>query len=131
MLQGLCNSEMGLILQGLLLDKSSCIVSYFKAKSMMEQECQAFIASLVSSIEETIELDSILVVSKFLNVFPKLLSGIPPLKEVECIIDEASSRELISKAPYRPSISQWKAPVLFVKKKDGFLCLCIDCKQLN
>eukprot|EP00253_Pinus_taeda_P035904 PITA_35904 len=31
----------------------------------------------------------------------------------------------------RPSVSPWGTSVLFVRKKDGTLRLCIDCKQLN
>jgi hypothetical protein len=30
-----------------------------------------------------------------------------------------------------PSVPPWGAPVLFVKKKDGTLRLCIDFRQLN
>ena len=40
-------------------------------------------------------------------------------------------QELLEKRFIRPSVSPWGAPVLFVKKKDGTLRLCIDYRQLN
>ena len=40
-------------------------------------------------------------------------------------------QDLLDKGFIRPSTSPWGAPVLFVKKKDGSLRLCIDYKQLN
>ena len=39
--------------------------------------------------------------------------------------------ELLDKEFIRPSTSPWGAPMLFVKKKDGSLRLCIDYSQLN
>ena len=39
--------------------------------------------------------------------------------------------ELVSEGFVRPSTSPWGAPVLFVKKKDGSLRLCIDYRELN
>ena len=44
---------------------------------------------------------------------------------------KAQLEELLSKGFIRPSTSPWRAPVLFVKKKDGSLRLCIDYRQLN
>ena len=44
---------------------------------------------------------------------------------------KAHLEELLSKGLIRPSISPWGALVLFVKKKDGSLRLCIDYRQLN
>ena len=40
-------------------------------------------------------------------------------------------QELLDKGFIRPSVSPWGAPVLFVKKKDGSLRLCIDYRKLN
>ena len=44
---------------------------------------------------------------------------------------KAQLQELLEKGFIRPSVSPWGAPVLFVKKKDGTLRLCIDYRQLN
>ena len=40
-------------------------------------------------------------------------------------------QELLDKGFIRPSTSPWAAPVLFAKKKDKTLRLCIDYRQLN
>ncbi|GKD74428.1 putative reverse transcriptase domain-containing protein, partial [Tanacetum coccineum] len=40
-------------------------------------------------------------------------------------------QELLERGFIRPSVSPWGAPVLFVKKKDGSMRLCIDYKELN
>ena len=39
--------------------------------------------------------------------------------------------ELMSKGFVRPSTSPWGASILFVKKNDGSLRLCIDYRELN
>ena len=40
-------------------------------------------------------------------------------------------KEMLDKGFIRPSVSPWGAPILFVKKKDGSLRLCIDYRLLN
>ena len=40
-------------------------------------------------------------------------------------------KHILDKSLIKPSTSLWGAPVLFVKKKDGSLRMCIDNRQLN
>jgi hypothetical protein len=40
-------------------------------------------------------------------------------------------KEMMDKGYIWPSVSPWGAPVMFVKKKDGTIRLCIDYRQLN
>ena len=52
--------------------------------------------------------------------------SIPVLMELKIQL-----QELLNSGYIRPSVSPWASPVLFVKKKDGTLRLCIDYRQLN
>lgn len=44
---------------------------------------------------------------------------------------KTQQEELLSKGFIQPSTSPWGAPILFVRKKDGTMCLCVDYRELN
>ncbi|GJT23843.1 putative reverse transcriptase domain-containing protein, partial [Tanacetum coccineum] len=67
------------------------------------------------------------IVREFLEVFPKDLPGLPPARQVKFQIDLVPGVAPVARAPSSP----WGAPVLFVKKKDCSLRMCINYRKLN
>nr|GEW78378.1 hypothetical protein [Tanacetum cinerariifolium] len=72
------------------------------------------------------KLDDIRVVQDFPEIFPDDLSAPSEMSELSNQLKELQENGFI-----RPSHSPWGAPVLFVKKKDGAMRMCIDYRELN
>ncbi|KAM1440302.1 hypothetical protein ACFXTO_014081 [Malus domestica] len=115
---------------------------------------EGYLVHVVLDDNAPISVDDVRVVRNFPDVFPNDLPGLPPNRDMEFVIDLLSGTDPISLDPYRmapadlrelkvqlqelmdkgfiqPNTSPLGAPVLFVRKKDKTLRLCIDYKQLN
>jgi hypothetical protein len=94
------------------------------------------------------------IVNEFPDVFPEELPGMPPNRDIEFVIElkpgtapiyktpfrmttielaelKEHIRELLEKGFIHPSSSPWRAPMIFVSKKDGTERLCMNYDALN
>ena len=123
-------------------------------KSRCQGQLAGWLASLILEDEERPDLDLLRVVCEYVDVFPDELPVLPPQRVVDFGIElhlgtspisitphrmapielqelRVQLQELLDEGFIRPCTSPWGAPVLFVKKKDKTLQLCIDYLQLN
>nr|XP_012466346.1 unnamed protein product [Gossypium raimondii] len=100
------------------------------------------------------KIESVPVVWEYPDVFPEELPGLSSIRKVEFGIElvlgmtpiliasfrmasselkelKAQLQELTDRGFARPSFSPWGAPILYVKKKDGTMRMCIEYRQLN
>jgi hypothetical protein len=121
---------------------------------VLQKGCQLFAAIVEETPKDKVSnIEDHVVLKEFEDIFQEI-PGLPPKRDIDFLVNLMPGAAQVSKAPYRmstpklkelqlhleeilkkgyirPSVSPWGASVLFVKKKDGTLRLCIDFRQLN
>jgi predicted aspartyl protease len=129
-------------------------ISAMQLKKSFRKGCQVFATHMEEETKDKVEsIEDHPVLRDFEDVFREV-PRFPPKRDIDFSIDLVLGDSPVSKTPYKmgtpelkelqmqleellkkgyihPSVSPWGAPVLFVKKKDGTLRMCIDFRKLN
>jgi hypothetical protein len=140
--------------QGIPREVSIREISSLQLKRSFRKGCQIYAAHMEEETKDKVpSIEDHPVLKYYEDVFREIL-GFPPKRDIDFSINLMPGAAPVSKTPYRmstpelkelqmqleeilkkgyicPSVSPWGAPVLFVKKKDGTLRLCIDFRQVE
>ena len=71
-----------------------------KARHFLRKGCEAFLALVLDSKREQVNLENNPVIREFPDVFPEELPGVPPEREVDLSIEVVQGTTHISRTPY-------------------------------
>nr|GEW26839.1 hypothetical protein [Tanacetum cinerariifolium] len=95
------------------------VISCIKARKYIERGCHLFLAHVTEKKSKEKQLEDMLVIRDFHEVFPEELPGLPLPRQVGFRIDLVPGAAPVARAPYRLALSKMKE------------LMCIDYHELN
>jgi hypothetical protein len=136
-------------------EPKSLLISAIQAKKAAKDDEEELFLALIKNIKEPGTETEHPIIAEYADVFPKdLPNELPPSRSVDHRIELLDPKppnaqpiyrmtpleldvlrkeldDMLEKQHIQPSKSPYGAPVIFIKKKDGTMRLCIDYRVLN
>ena len=93
-----------LYFKGIWHDSPPCLISVLQAYRLIQTVCCCYLLYVKEYSDQEINLNEILVVREFLDVFLDDLPGLPPKGKGEFAIDLVLGTPLVSKPSYRMAL---------------------------
>ncbi|KAA3479740.1 vacuolar protein sorting-associated protein 35B-like [Gossypium australe] len=84
------------------------VISSMSAQRSVRKDCGAYLAYVLNIKMSESKIELVPVVSEYPDVFPEVLPGSPPIREVEFVIELVPGTSSISIAPYRIALIELK-----------------------
>ena len=103
-----CSDLLEVTVQGIRSGPMSNVISAMQARRFLRKGCKAFLPLVIDSKRGQVNLEDILVIKEFPDVFPKELSSLPPEREVDLSIEVVQGMTPIFRAPYHMAPTELK-----------------------
>ncbi|XP_070042434.1 uncharacterized protein [Nicotiana tomentosiformis] len=96
--------------KGSFVSASSLVISFLKARHMVEKGCLAYLAYVWDTTTEAPAIDSVPMVWEFSDVYPSDLSGMPPDRDIDFCIDLAPGEGIKVDPKKIEAVQSWPRP---------------------
>ena len=103
----------------------SNVISAMQARCFLRKSCEAFLALVLDFKRGQVNLEDILVIKEFPDVFLEELPSLPPEREVDLGIEVLHRTTPISRAPYCMALKKLKTQLQELLDK-GFVRLSVS-----
>ena len=103
-----CSDLSKVTVHGIQSGPVSNVISAMQARRFLKKGCEAFLALVLDSKRGQVNLEDILVIKEFFDVFSEELPGLPTKREVDLSIEVLHGTTPLSRTPYRMAPTELK-----------------------